>query len=445
MVPAPSLPDPSELSRRRVLAGLGALGALATGGSVVVGATEPTALPDVVTDEATKHYPTPPEVASIWQPTVTEDHARTVVEKLAAIVDRGERRWDEADPDEHFTGAGGWLGSARESLDGGEYNEALFEATYGLQFAAEALGRARYLLDEHDLEALGERVLEARDRAETVANALAPYRADDPGTDLAWYLAIEQELLQASHELRWDDADAAANGEREGPLDERDYASLTGAAALAEVNVLNAERYWQHLQNRLGPDAAAYGDHLQRVADDFRSTLESKPTRDDARARYGLDGVDDVDPYVFAHSRLIRWCFDAATPAFWQTDVDANLRVVTALGFGSGIVGWRAHDTATDELVVDETTTTFDSGHTLAEKRRARNTYQTALGDDPDPLLAHQAGRAIEDLQVAVVGFGDNYRRPLWKERLEAYLYALVGRSKLHHHPDVYQRIVDRN
>lgn len=445
MVPAPSLPDPSELSRRQVLAGLGGLGALATGGSVVVGATEPTALPDVLTDEATKHYPTPPEVRSIWQPTVTEDHARTVIETLATTVDRGERRWNETDSDRPFTGAGGWLEDARESLDAGEYNEALFEATYGLQFAAEALGRAQYLLDDHDLEGLGQRILDARDRTSSVAEALAPYRADDPGTDLAWYLVIEQELLQASHELRWEDAEAAANGEQEGVLDERDYADLTAAAAVGEVNALNAERYWQHLQNRLGPDASAYGDHLERVADEFRSTLESKPARDEVRARYGLGDVDDVDPHAFAHSRLVRWCFDAAVPTPWQIDVDADLRVTTALALGSGIVSWRAHDLATDELVVDETTTGFDSGHTLAEKRRARDTYQNAIGDDPDPLLAHQAGRAIEDLQVAVVGFADSYRRPLWKERLEAYLYALVGRSKLHHHPDVYQRIVDRN
>jgi len=445
MVSAPSLPDPSELSRRQVLAGLGGLGALATGGSVVVGAIKPTALPDVLTDEATKHYPTPPEVQSIWQPTVTADHARTVIEKLASIVDRGERRWNETDSDRPFTGAGGWLEDARESLNAGEYNEALFEATYGLQFAAEALGRARYLLDDYDLEALGQRMLDARDRASTVANALAPYRAADPGTDLAWYLVIERELLQASHELRWEDADAAANGEHEGVLDERDYADLTAAAAIGEVNALNAERYWLHLRSRLGANATAYGDHLQRVADEFRSTLESKPTRDEVRARYGLDDVDTVDPYAFAHSRLVRWCFDAAIPSPWQLDVDADLRVTTALALGTGIVGWRAHELAVDELVVDETTTGFDSGHALAEKRRARDTYQSTLGDDPDPLLAHQAGRAIEDLQVAVVGFADSYRTPLWKERLEAYLYALVGRAKLTHHPDIYQRIVDRN
>jgi hypothetical protein len=443
MVSAPSLPDPSELRRRQVLAGLGGLGALATGGSVVVGATKPTALPDVVTDEATKHYPTPPEVSSIWEPTVTEDHARTVVEKLASTVDRGESAWRDADLERHFTGAGGWLESARESMDAGKYNEALFRATYGLQFAAEALGRARYDLDDHDFEALGQRIVDARDRASTVANALAPYRAADPGTDLAWYLVVEQELLRAGHELRWEDAEAAANGEETGVLDDHDYASLTAGAALGEVNVLNAERYWRHLQNRLDADATAYGDHLERVADEFRNTLEAKPARDTVRARYGLDDVDDVDPYVFAHSRLVRWCFDAAIPSPWQIDVDTDLRVTTALALGTGIVGWRAHDLATDELVVDRTTTGFDSGHTLSEKRRAHDTYQSTLGDDPDPLLAHQAGRAIEDLQVAVVGFADNYRTPLWKERLNAYLYALVGRAKLTHHPTIYQRIID--
>jgi hypothetical protein len=54
-------------------------------------------------------------------------------------------------------------------------------------------------------------------------------------------------------------------------------------------------------------------------------------------------------------------------------------------------------------------------------------------------------GRAVEDLQVAKVGFAGSYRDAMWKERLEAYLYALVGRAKLRAFPAVYRTIVERS
>ncbi|WP_254921764.1 hypothetical protein [Halorubrum ezzemoulense] len=52
------VPDPSSVSRRTVLATLGGGAAVLAGGTAVVGVTEPTALPDSITDAATTHYPT---------------------------------------------------------------------------------------------------------------------------------------------------------------------------------------------------------------------------------------------------------------------------------------------------------------------------------------------------------------------------------------------------
>ncbi|OYR86943.1 hypothetical protein DJ72_01810, partial [Halorubrum distributum] len=62
------VPDPSSVSRRTVLATLGGGVAALAGGTAVVGATEPTALPDPITDAATKYYPTPPRGRHSSQP-----------------------------------------------------------------------------------------------------------------------------------------------------------------------------------------------------------------------------------------------------------------------------------------------------------------------------------------------------------------------------------------
>jgi hypothetical protein len=104
----------------------------------------------------------------------------------------------------------------------------------------------------------------------------------------------------------------------------------------------------------------------------------------------------------------------------------------------------RAHRFAVDELVVDEGDAGFDSGHVLAEKRRARSVYGSVFGSEPAPLLTRQAARAIEDLQVATVDEDTGSDWELWRERLQAYLYALVGRAKLRESPAVHRTVVGR-
>ncbi|WP_256300700.1 hypothetical protein [Haloarchaeobius salinus] len=437
----PDLPSPD---RRQFLGGLAGLGAIGTGLTVAVGASEPTALPDPLTDAATRHYPTPPEVTAHWRPTVTEDHASFAVELLARTVERAAPLWEQLETDRPFTGAGGWLEDARRDLRSGRTHDALWKATYGLQFAGEYLGEARWELDRVELDELAARGRSVRDRVETVVDGLEPYPVSDPATDLSWYLEIEQEALRAGQRTdRWATDD---DGETEGgpdSVDADDVGEATAALLLAEVNVESAERFQRHLTDRLGEDTRPFAERLESTTEGFRLALSEVPTSDEALARFGLAERDRSGPYAFAHYRLADWCYPTAAPMPWTTTVDRQLRVVTAVGFSQAVARARAHRFAVGELVVGEDDTGFDSGHVLAEKRRARSVYRSVVGSDPPPLLTRQAGRAIEDLQVAEVDGGGGSEWEMWRERLQAYLYALVGRAKLREYPAVHQRLVD--
>jgi len=435
------VPDAPSLTRRRLL---GSLAGVTGAGTVAVGATEPTLLPDVLTDEATKHYPTPPEVDSHWRPTVTEAHAREAVELLADTVAEGRRRWRDLDTDERFHGAGGWLDDAREALRSGDHPEALFDATYGMQFAGEALGVARARQGEADLGALADRAERLDERVRAVVGAIRPYPVADPGRDLAWYYEVEQELALARLDAPLDEVEElrAAAGDDGGATAEDPHrvGSITAGLLVAEMRIMTAERWRDHAAELVGGDGTPYADHLGAVADRFRADLASFPSREEIRTRY-VDGDDDRHgPYEFAHWRLAGWCFDGPALGDWTR----GLRLYRTVDLSRALAKRRAHGFAVEHLVVGPGDEGFDSGHVLAEKRRARSTYRDAFGSEPPALLTRQARRAVEDLQVAAVGFADSYDRPLWRERLAAYLYALVGRAKLEEYPAVYDAVVDR-
>ncbi|ELZ03712.1 hypothetical protein [Natrialba aegyptia] len=97
-------PDISSLSRRQLLVGLAGSAELVVLVVSATAATLPTALPDRVTDWATTTYPTPPPASSLWQPTVTEAHARTAVTLLAETGDESRDRWAELDRERLRTG-----------------------------------------------------------------------------------------------------------------------------------------------------------------------------------------------------------------------------------------------------------------------------------------------------------------------------------------------------
>lgn len=441
------VPDRSSISRRQVLGGLATA---FVGGTATVGATVPTALPDIVTDVATRYYPTPPEMRTLWQPTVSEAHAREAVSLLETTVEEGRARWNELDTDDRFPAAGGWLDDARDALEAGQYHEALFDASYGMQFAAEALGIALAKLDAIDLRTLADRGDDLLTRANQVVADISPYPVEDPSRDLAWYYRIEEEVRRGRFEIQWDGIDTAQNGvdDADGP-DRSDFepweiGQLLAGLRSGQLHVRSAEHYRDRHDALQGSTTAVYGDHLTEVIDRFKQLISRFPDREAVLGQY-LDDSDDDDtsPYEFAHHRLARWCFD--TGYLVALEDDQELAVLSAVELSKGIAQRRAHGFATEQLVVDPDQDDFDSGHVLAEKRRARSVYRSVVGSSPPPLLTLQVMRAVEDLQVAEVGFADSYQRPLWRERLQAYLYALVGRAKLREYPRVYGAIVERN
>ena len=448
MVPSPS--TSSDFDRRRFFLGVAGVSTVVVGGTVAIGATEPTALPDALTDKATDYYPTPPEMDTLWRPTVTEDHAKEAVELLADVVSRGERLWKRLETggktDELFTGAGGWLESAREDLDRDNYHDALFDATYGMQFAGKKVGFARAKLDIVDFHSLAERGYDLLDRIEAILHDCKPYRVADPGRDLAWYYRIEKECYFGRLSVKWDGMENARNGVDEGEdseltkYDPREVGNLTSGLLRAEISVRNAERFHALLSKKVGDGGTRYDRYLERTVHEFRTTLNSLPTREAALSDVpGREDADSFDAlYGFARQRLARSCF--RNYSFPMTD---GLLVYRAVNRSKAVAERRAHSFAVRRLVVERGDEGFDSGHVLAEKRRARKTYESVVGSQPPPLLTVQVRRAVEDLQVAKVDFGGHSELPVWQNRLEAYLYALVGRAKLQKYPAVYDAIVN--
>lgn len=433
------VPDLLSSTRRQLLAGVAGATVVGTAG---VGATRPTALPDLLTDAATRHYPDPPGTRDLWRPTVTETHAREAVGFLADTVEAGERLREQLDTDavdHRFLGAGGWLQTARDTLAEGEYADALWDARSGIQYAAEDLGVARAHLDhpEADPDRLRERLEATRERSRTVQSAVQPYPVAEPGRDLAWYYRIEHELVRSRLTLDWEER---LEDTSEPPVDV--VARLEQNLRRAELQVDAAERFHALLRDRLdGSETAPQADRLTTVVEEMRAEVESFPSRNVVERRYvGEDDDSSVTPYEYTHRRLAWWLFDYDYRVV--DDVARDSLVRRAVDLSEALADRRAHETAVDRLVVEPDDTDFDSGHTFRERGRARSTYQNVVGSNPPPLVTRMAERAISDVRVAEVDGaepGDGY--PWWRARLDAYLYALIGAAKLAEFPPLYRRV----
>lgn len=99
-----------------------------------------------------------------------------------------------------------------------------------------------------------------------------------------------------------------------------------------------------------------------------------------------------------------------------------------------------------NELEVTPDDETVDPGHALDEKRRAKSTYEEVVGSDPTPFLTVLSERALADIRVAEIrrsSWNDDEHWEPWNERVQADLYALLGRARLREYPAVYDRTVD--
>ena len=435
------VPDIFSLTRRQLLGGLAGGAGLAGAGTFTLGVTAPTALPDIVTDWWVSVTATPPSASDLWRPTVTESHASEAVTLLAETVTKNSESWAEIDsePSRAHVG-GGWLEAAREALSNENYAEALFDATYGLQIAGSTLGRARSIRETIDLQASAERGATLLDRVDAVIAEIEDYPVSEPQRDLAWYARIEGELQRARRLADWHGMDAVLEAGEETVTsgDRADGDRIVENLLLAEIAVMNAERYQTLLFEKLDSAPTANAERLRTSAGALRDALDGMPSQDAVRSRYLDDDLDSYGPYEFAHSRLASWCFSYSGPDPFRTTVDETFRVLTVLGLARGLGRWRAHEAVVEEMVIDPDDEGLDSGHVLAEKRRAQSTFESVVGSNPPPLFTVLVERAIEDIRVADIDRDwDGDWKP-WQERVQAYLYALLGRRKLDVYADIY-------
>lgn len=419
------VPDPPSVNRRGLLAGAGVA---LVGATLGVGAVEPTALPDPVTDQATKWLPEPPK--NRWRPPVSEAHASDAVERLADEVERGRDLWDDIDADRRFHGDGGHLDDARADLDAGNYRDALFAATTGMQFAAEDVGFALARLDrpEADPERLAERGAATRERAAAVVDGIDEYRVVDPGRDLGWHYEIERWIRLS----RW----AAHEHDPDREYDARDIGSIRAGNLQADQRVRDAEHYREQLRTRVGDDGDPWADRIDRLDRRFREAIEGFPARETLFEE--VESLPEGRPYSVARWQLMMWCYD--TDYLFDNGTE-DLALFRAVQAAQALANRRAHDRAVDSLVVDREDRTVDSGHVIREKRAAMRVYRRVVGTSPAPLLDVLTARAAEDIDVAEVRLGDR-DGPAWRDRVDAYCYALIARMKLTEYGPIYGRFV---
>lgn len=436
----PDLPSPG---RRRLLAGLasGAVALAGGGGTFVLGRRDPTALPDPVTDVWTNDFAPSPDGRTDWHPTVTADHAREAVELLEATQREFERLQERTDEDV-MGGGDGRLASARRELDAGNHHRALREATVGLQYAGQGVGTARAVLEEFDLEPLRRRAERADERATAVADSLDPYPVVDPERDLAWYALVEREARLGQHAPGFPGFAGASDDDVDEEYREFLAGQLTAGVFVGRLHAENAARFRDRLAERVDGTATTAGEDLERIGDRLRADLTPVSSFQEVRDRYVGDRDPDASPYTFAHRELALLCYPMSGPNPLSADVGRDLPVLRAIAFAQLLARVRGHDPAVDDLLVEPGDDGFDSGHALAEKRRAMETYRDVLGADPSPLSSVLFSPAVGRLRVATVDAHDGEDVPMWQARLSAYCNALVARTTLPEFRALYERLV---
>ncbi|ELZ99351.1 hypothetical protein [Haloferax sulfurifontis] len=438
--------DRSSLSRRQLLGLVGGAGAV--GG---IGWFRPTWLPDPITDWLTTVYPNPP--AHVWRPAVSDAHADEAVARLERTVERAQTLKERVDVDsvprelefslDHGDPSGGWLESARSASDA---HERLRYATVGLSFAGEAVGAAKFVLDEADPERLADRGRAIQSSAEAVLDSVGDYAVSDPSRDLAYLYFVERDLAFARFESRYR---KRFDGETTTAGDDFTGGAVADAHATylqAEQRLANARYYRDRYRAGLGDEARSYADALDSALTTLTESIATFPTASEVRDRLSDEHDSDRQtPYGAARWELLSICFDSDYRLNYGPEGHRHghtvQRVVEA---AVALLGRRGREFALDELGVSPGDTGYDSGRTFRAKRRAVRRFRSVRDEYDSPfagVLAQDAANLIHAGEVAIE-FADG-TFPMWRNRVDATTYYLVGESEMRELGEVYGTIVD--
>ncbi|SFR58765.1 transcriptional initiation protein Tat [Halogeometricum limi] len=447
MVPQPSL------TRRTLLGGVGA----ALGASLVgTGLFAPTWLPDAVTDELLRYYPEPAD-NYLWRPPVSESHADAAVERLAETVEAANRlaeRVDEeslSDDQSYYfrigrDPSGGWLGSARDASDP---RERLFNATYGMQFAGEALGYLKLHFDELDAEDVVERGDRLRTAAADVHDSVRDYRVSDPRRDLAYLYSVEKYLGLVRLDSHRGGVFLGGTADAE-EYDERDVAGTVGSHLQAEQRLADARHYRDQYRENLGDDARPYADQLDGALSRLTAMANDYPRRHDLQERLREEDVDQSTPLGAARWELFTLGYDDDFRFGFDDDgYRPNHRVQHVVETAWAVLARRAHEFALDELDVSPGDTGYDSGRTLKAKRRAMRTFRSVREAYDSPFAGVLAQEAASRIRAGDIGLGSRWDaaaddRPAWQDRVESTTYYLMGNGTMRELGDVLGVILAR-
>ncbi|MFC6824844.1 transcriptional initiation protein Tat [Halopelagius fulvigenes] len=438
------VPDPT-LTRRRLLAGAGATAGAALLGA---GAVAPEWLPDALTDRLVVHAAEPPN--HLWRQTVTDEHADEAVAALESAVERAKQSRSRvtlsevSDDLRHYLNhspSGGWVESARTESDNWT---RLFNATYGLQFAGEAIGYARVALGEADPEALVERGRTLRSDAEEVRDSVSDYRVSDPGRDLAGLYAVERSLSFAKSNSYW--SGTYTGGEADvSEYSEHGLVSTWGSQLQAEQYLRDARHYRERYRETLGEGARSYADELDAALKSLRSDVEQFPTHREMRERLETDDVGQATPYGVVRWRLTRTCFDED----FRFDADgyrAKHAVERLVRLARALLDRRAHEYAVGELGVSPDDSDYDAGRALTAKRAAMRTFRRVRRTRNSPFESVLAEESANRIRAGDIGLESAFRdgdRPAWRPRVEASVSFLVGEGGMRELGDVAGAVLE--
>lgn len=312
-----------------------------------------------------------------------------------------------------------------------------------LQFEGEALGELRVDLDEVQLESLAERSANILDRIEAVRADISSYPVEIPERDLAWYINIEFELGRGRSRAQWSGfEEVLATGDTsEFPADDSmAVGAVTRNVLLAEVSAVNAEQFRDRLRERLG-STWSYEPHLRSENDRLDEQRDELPTQNEILDRYVGDTAER-GPYEFVHNHLARLLFPTSVQPPWQVSIDGEFLASQALAKARKLADWRAHETVIGRMEIEPDDEGFDPIDVLDAKRSGYDTYEELIGPDPSPFLCVFAEQGIGNLRVVDIDRDWDDDWSPWQERVQAYLYALLGAARPEAYPPLYDRLI---